>query len=90
MMKVRLEKVKVRTAKHEMEVGHMRVCSNMETLPSIAGICAGERVEPPPPAFSELTHPVSPATSMVAVGLPNTGKDGKSTAETLAPPKNHA
>jgi hypothetical protein len=24
--------------------------------------------------FSELTHPVFPTTSMVAVGLPNTGK----------------
>jgi hypothetical protein len=62
----------------------------METLPSIAEFGASDRVEPPTRAFSELTHPVFPATSMVAVGLPNTGKDGKSTAETLAPPKNHA
>jgi predicted AlkP superfamily pyrophosphatase or phosphodiesterase len=27
-----------------------------------------------PPAFSELSHPVFPTTSMVAVGLLNTGK----------------
>ena len=31
------------------------------------------RVEPPTPAFSELIAPVFPTTSMVAVGLPNTG-----------------
>jgi hypothetical protein len=35
---------------------------------------ARDGVEPPTPAFSELTHPVFPTTSMVAVGLPNTGK----------------
>ena len=34
----------------------------------------GDGVEPPTPAVSELTHPVFPTTSMVAVGLPNTGK----------------
>ena len=37
-------------------------------------LVAREGVEPPTPAFSELTHPVFPTTSMVAVGLPNTGK----------------
>jgi hypothetical protein len=36
---------------------------------------ARDGVEPPTPAFSELTDPVFPTTSMVAVGLPNTGKD---------------
>ena len=39
-------------------------------------LVARERVELPTPAFSELTHPVFPTTSMVAVGLPNTGKYG--------------
>ncbi len=37
-------------------------------------VVARDGVEPPTPAFSELTHPVFPTTSMVAVGLPNTGK----------------
>jgi len=35
---------------------------------------ARDGVEPPTPAFSELGFPVFPTTSMVAVGLPNTGK----------------
>jgi hypothetical protein len=35
---------------------------------------ARDGVEPPTPAFSELSHPVFPTTSMVAMGLPNTGK----------------
>ncbi|SRR6266852_544291 len=35
---------------------------------------ARDRVEPPTPAFSELIVPVFPTTSMVAVGLLNTGK----------------
>jgi len=34
-------------------------------------------VEPPTPAFSELIVPVFPTTSMVAVGLLNTGKYGQ-------------
>jgi len=38
---------------------------------------ARDGVEPPTPAFSELIVPVFPTTSMVAVGLPNTGKYGK-------------
>jgi hypothetical protein len=33
-----------------------------------------EGVEPPTPAFSELVFPVFLTTSMVAMGLPNTGK----------------
>jgi hypothetical protein len=37
-------------------------------------LVAREGVEPPTPAFSELIVPVFPTTSMVAVGLPNTGK----------------
>ena len=40
---------------------------------------ARDRVEPPTPAFSELMFPVFPTTSMVAVGLPNTGKYEEST-----------
>lgn len=40
-------------------------------------LVARERVEPPTPAFSELTHPVFLTTSMVAVGLSNTGEYGK-------------
>jgi hypothetical protein len=35
---------------------------------------ARDGVEPPTPAFSELIVPVFPTTSMVAMGLPNTGK----------------
>jgi hypothetical protein len=35
---------------------------------------ARDGVEPPTPAFSELVVPVFPTTSMVDVGLPNTGK----------------
>ena len=35
---------------------------------------ARDGVEPPTPAFSELIVPVFPTTSMVAVGLLNTGK----------------
>jgi hypothetical protein len=35
---------------------------------------ARDGVEPPTPAFSEFIFPVFPTTSMVAVGLPNTGK----------------
>jgi hypothetical protein len=35
---------------------------------------ATDGVEPPTPAFSELIFPVFPTTSMVAVGLLNTGK----------------
>jgi hypothetical protein len=35
---------------------------------------ARDGVEPPTPAFSELTFPVFVTTSMVAGGLPNTGK----------------
>jgi len=35
---------------------------------------ARDGVEPPTPAFSELVFPVFPTTSLVAVGLPNTGK----------------
>jgi hypothetical protein len=31
---------------------------------------AGDGVEPPTPAFSELVFPVFPITSMVAIGLP--------------------
>jgi hypothetical protein len=38
---------------------------------------ARDGVEPPTPAFSELMFPVFPTTSMVAVGLPNTGKYDK-------------
>jgi hypothetical protein len=38
---------------------------------------ARDGVEPPTPAFSELIVPVFPTTSMVAVGLPNTGKYDK-------------
>jgi hypothetical protein len=38
---------------------------------------ARDGVEPPTPAFSELVFPVFPTTSMVAVGLLNTGKYGK-------------
>jgi hypothetical protein len=41
---------------------------------SFGMMVARDGVEPPTPAFSELTHPVFPTTSMVAVGLPNTGK----------------
>ena len=37
-------------------------------------LVAREGVEPPTPAFSELIFPVFPTTSMVAVGLLNTGK----------------
>jgi hypothetical protein len=36
---------------------------------------ARDGVEPPTPAFSELNFPVFPTTSMVAVGLPNTGEN---------------
>jgi len=39
-----------------------------------AMMVARDGIEPPTPAFSELGFPVFPATSMVAVGLPNTGK----------------
>jgi hypothetical protein len=35
---------------------------------------ARDGVEPPTPAFSELIFPVFPITSMVVVGLLNTGK----------------
>jgi hypothetical protein len=35
---------------------------------------ARDGVEPPTPAFSELTFPVFPTTLKVAMGLPNTGK----------------
>jgi hypothetical protein len=45
---------------------------------SFGMMVARDGVEPPTPAFSELTHPVFPTTSMVAVGLPNTGKYGES------------
>jgi hypothetical protein len=38
---------------------------------------ARDGVEPPTPAFSELRFPVFLTTSMVAVGLPNTGKYDK-------------
>jgi hypothetical protein len=38
---------------------------------------ARDGVEPPTPAFSELIVSVFPTTSMVAVGLPNTGKYDK-------------
>jgi len=38
---------------------------------------AREGVEPPTPAFSELVFPVFLTTSMVAVGLLNTGKYGQ-------------
>jgi len=38
---------------------------------------ARDGVEPPTPAFSELGFPVFPTTSMVAVGLLNTGKYGQ-------------
>jgi len=38
---------------------------------------ARDGVEPPTPAFSELIFPVFPTTSMVAVGLLNTGKYGQ-------------
>jgi predicted AlkP superfamily pyrophosphatase or phosphodiesterase len=38
---------------------------------------ARDGVEPPTPAFSELIVPVFPTTSMVAVGLLNTGKYGQ-------------
>jgi hypothetical protein len=40
----------------------------------IENVVARDGVEPPTPAFSELIVPVFPATSMVAVGLLNTGK----------------
>jgi len=38
---------------------------------------ARDGVEPPTPAFSELGFPVFPTTSMVAVGLLNTGRYAK-------------
>ena len=41
---------------------------------NINALVARDGVEPPTPAFSVLTHLVFPTTSMVAVGLPNTGK----------------
>jgi hypothetical protein len=40
-------------------------------------VVARDGVEPPTPAFSELIVPVFPTTSMVAVGLPNTGRYDK-------------
>jgi len=40
-------------------------------------VVAGDGVEPPTPAFSELGFPVFLTTSKVAVGLPNTGKYDK-------------
>ena len=41
---------------------------------SFGMMVARDGVEPPTPAFSELVFPVFPTTSMVALGLPNTGK----------------
>jgi hypothetical protein len=43
----------------------------------IENMVARDGVEPPTPAFSELYFPVYTTTSMVAVGLPNTGKYGQ-------------
>jgi hypothetical protein len=43
----------------------------------VSDLVAREGVEPPTPAFSELNFPVYTTTSMVAVGLPNTGKYGQ-------------
>jgi hypothetical protein len=43
----------------------------------IENMVAREGLELPPPAFSELIVPVFPTTSMVAVGLPNTGRHDK-------------
>jgi hypothetical protein len=40
----------------------------------IENMVARDGVEPPTPAFSELIVPVFPTTSMVVVGLLNTGK----------------
>jgi predicted AlkP superfamily pyrophosphatase or phosphodiesterase len=40
----------------------------------IENMAARDGVEPPAPAFSELIVPVFPTTSMVVVGLLNTGK----------------
>jgi hypothetical protein len=47
-----------------------RLCA----IKSFERMVARDGVEPPTPAFSELVFPVFPTTSMVAVGLPNTGK----------------
>jgi len=43
----------------------------------IENMVARDGVEPPTPAFSELSFPVFPTTSKVAVGLLNTGKYGQ-------------
>ena len=43
----------------------------------IEKVVARDGVEPPMQAFSELIFPVFPTTSMVAVGLLNTGKYDK-------------
>jgi predicted AlkP superfamily pyrophosphatase or phosphodiesterase len=43
----------------------------------VFNVVARDGVEPPTPAFSELIFPVFPTTSMVAVGLLNTGKYGQ-------------
>jgi hypothetical protein len=40
----------------------------------VVWMVARDGVEPPTPAFSELSFPVFPTTSRVAVGLLNTGK----------------
>jgi len=42
----------------------------------IENMAARDGVEQPTPPFSELTFPVFPTTSRVALGLPNTGKSG--------------
>ncbi|MBZ5615538.1 MAG: hypothetical protein LAO23_16135 [Acidobacteriia bacterium] len=45
-----------------------------KTCKAVENMVARDGVEPPTPAFSELIVPVFPTTSMVAVGLLNTGK----------------
>ena len=54
-------------------IGLIMLCTLLKTN----NLVAREGVESTTPAFSELTHPVFPTTSMVAVGLPNTGKYGE-------------
>ena len=44
------------------------------SLSKLVSLIARNGIEPPTPAFSEVTHPVFPTTAMVAVGLPNTGR----------------
>ena len=48
--------------------------SQLQTGMQIENVVARDGVEPPTPAFSERNFPVFPTTSMVVVGLPNTGK----------------